>query len=460
MVAMSRSEQPQPPRTRLVGTLPANIPSAALIVMVLLAVGCGRTTARVGTPGPHPTATAAATPTAGILPEAHLSWTAGHDLPVGRGVENGPCAMIVTGQFDVGGVNDPGDGNIAYDCELTTSSSGGPTLWVTHDRAQHWKELAPLPSVGRQIYECIITPDAADPSIVVVAVSWEPPHEFAGPPIQYFVPDFAQFVSFDGGAAWQPLRGREPFLVLWLATYHGTTLASLMYKSGSTYLWRSTDQMQTWHKLPQTPSLEPFISPLNGDLVAVDINVDNQGDIEESTDLGQHWTAQPVPSDLYNGGLLVSPPVVGQPWRLCGYVMPSAGTSGTGTLMSSMDSGRTWTVRPELTTTFANTSKGLVVPETILPVAVGADGTIYAVLEESDLQPLGGPPAGLYQLTPQATEWQPLTLPPGEAAVNTTTSSAAVYTTDLPGSGIIWTATDGLSMAPSGWAGPFPVAAV
>ena len=450
MVALSRSGQQ--PRIHRVGTPPATILSAALLVTLLLGAGCGRTTTGAGTSGPHPTATTVATPTSAILPEAPLSWTVGHGLP------SSPCAMNVSGQFDVGGINDPSDGNTAYTCEPTASSAGGLAIWVTHDRAQHWTELAPLPSVGRQVDVCIITPDAADPSIVVVAVSWEPLHEFSGPPIQHFVPDFVQFVSFDGGAHWQPLDGPEPFLVLWLATYHGTTLASLMYSSGSTHLWRSTDQLQTWHELPQTPSLEPFINPVNGDLLTLDVDVDNQGDIDESTDLGQHWTSHPVPSDLYNGGILVSPPVAGQPWRLCGYVTPSLSSSGTGTLMSSTDGGRTWTERPQIGTTFENTSKDLVVPETILPVAVGADGTIYAVLQESDLQSLAGPPAGLYQLTPQATRWQPLTLPPGDAAGDTPSSSATVYTTDLAGSGILWTAPSGLNMAPSGWAGPFPTA--
>jgi hypothetical protein len=459
MVAMPRSRQEKPPRTHMVGTLPATILSAALIVTLLLAAGCGRTSTRTGTSGLHPTATPAVTPTTAILPEAHLSWMVGKSPPSSTSSTASQCPMNISGQFDVGGINDPGDGDTAYTCEPSTSSTGGLAIWVTHDRAQHWTELAPLPSVGRKVDVGVITPDAADPSIVVVAVSWEPLYEFKVL-IQNLISDFAQFVTFDGGAHWQPLQSPEPFLVLWLATYHGTTLASLLYSSASTHLWSSTDHLQTWHELPQTPSLEPFINPVNGELLALDTNVDNQGIIDESTDLGQHWTSQPVPSELYNGGILVSPPVVSQPWRLCGYVTPS-GSSSSSTLMSSMDGGRTWTVRPQLSTAFYNTSKGLVVPEMILPVAVGADGTIYAVMEESDLQSTGGPPAGLYQLTPQATRWQPLTLPPGDTASDTTSSSIGVYTTDLPGSGILWTAVpSGLNMAPSGWAGPFPLPSV
>jgi hypothetical protein len=361
--------------------------------------------------------------------------------------------------FNVGGINDPADGNTAYTCEPSGSSAGGLAIWVTHDRAQHWRELTALPPVGRKVDVCILTPDAADPSIVVVAVSWEPLNAFKGQ-IQNLVSDFVRFVTFDGGAHWQPLHSPEPFLLLWLATYHGTTLAMLLYSSGGIHLWRSTDQLQSWHELPQEPFGEPFINPVNGDLLILDVDIDNQGSIDESTDLGQQWTRQQIPSELYNGSLLVSPPVAGQPWRLCSDVAPTGpgSSSSLGTLMSSMDGGRTWTSRPQLTTTFSNTSKGLTVSESILPVAVGTDGTIYAVLEASDLQPIGGPPAGLYQLAPQATRWQPLTLPPGEASDAIVGSSASVYTTVLPGSAILWTAPDGLNMAPAGWAGPFPAA--
>jgi hypothetical protein len=80
-------------------------------------------------------------------------------------------------------------------------------------------------------------------------------------------------------------------------------------------------------------------------------------------------------------------------------------------------------------------------------VGVGANGTIYATMV-SYLKPIGGVPAGLYQLTPQATRWQPLTVPSGDA----------VATTDIPGSGILWVIPSRLLML--GLAGPFPAASV
>jgi hypothetical protein len=448
MVALSQSGQEKPPRTHLVGTLPSTIPSAALLVTLLLGAGCGRTTMQAVTSGPHPTATQAATsiatsiasPTISILPAASLSWTVGKLLPFS------PCAMgdtdnLTPNNFLAGVSIDPGDGNIAYTCELAASSAGGLALWMTHDRARHWTPLAPLPSVGRQLDVCIIIPDAADPSIVVVNATWVSAHEFAGPAFETFIPDFVQFVTFDGGVHWQLLHGPEPFVLQWLATYHGTTLAMLEGRGGSAHLWSSTDQMQTWHELPQAPRGEPFINPVTGDLLVVDNFFSNQGYIDQSTDLGQHWTAHLIPTGLTGGPLLVSPPAVGHPWRLC----------GTGsTFVCSMDSGRTWASPPQLATTFDNTSKGIVVPETAQSVAVGADGTIYADLA-SDLQPLGIP-GGLYQLTPQATLWQPLTLPPGDAAGDTTSTPATVDTTDLPGPGILWTVPGELNLE---WLGSF-----
>jgi hypothetical protein len=269
---------------------------------------------------------------------------------------------------------------------------------------------------------------------VVVDVSWLQSHDFASTALN-FVPDFTQFVTFDGGAHWQPLHGLEP-LLLWLATYHGTTLAMLENSSGSLHLWRSTDQMQIWQEVAQAHSGEPFINPMTGDLLVVDNNGVNQGYIDESTDLGQHWTTHPIPSELTGLTLLVSPPVVGQPWRLC----------GTGdTFVCSMDGGRTWASPPPLTATFDNTSKGIVVPETAQSVAVGADGTIYADL-----------PSELYQLTPHAMHWQPLTLPPGDAVVPTGIPTT-IDTADLPGPGILWTVPGELTLE---WLGSFLAAAV
>jgi hypothetical protein len=419
MVAMSQSGQEKQPRTHLVGTLPTTITSVALIVTVLLVAGCGRTTTLAGTSGPHatamPTSTsqphATATLTSAILPGAPLSWTAGNLPPFSPFIWGEMVGHSLLWSFYI----DPGDGNIAYTCAPSASSPVGMAIWATHDRAQKWSQLAPLPSGTRQLDACMIVPDAADPSIVVVAVSWVRLKDLFQEPPPVLISDVAQLVTFDGGAHWQPLHGPQPFLLQWLATYHGTTLAMLENDSGSIHLWSSTDQMQTWHELPQAPYGQPWINPVTGNLLVLDINGNNQGYVYESSDLGQHWTSLPMPSDLLTVPLLVSPPVAGQPWRICVI-------SATGTLMCSMDSGRTWTSRPQLTTTFDNTDKGIVVPETAQEVAVGADGTVYAVIGY-DQQPMGGIPSGLYQLTPQATRWQPLTSPPG----------GAVATTDIPG---------------------------
>jgi hypothetical protein len=324
-------------------------------------------------------------------------------------------------------------------------------ILATKDRAQHWTSLTPIPPGTQQLDACMIFPDAADPSIVVAAVSGVRYKDLTQEPPQQFVSDFAQFVTFDGGAQWQPLHSPEPFLLQWLATYHGTTLAMLERSDGSIHLWSSTDQMQTWHELAHAPSGNPFINPVTGDLRVLDNNGNNlgyinQGYIFESTDLGRHGSSHPIPSELSGVPVLVCAPVAGQPWRVCGTEGP---------LTCSMDSGRTWTSPPQLATTFYNTDKGLVVPETAQPVAVGADGTIYAVVM-SDLQPIRGIPAGLYRLTLQATRWQPVPLPPGGAGITTT-----VDTTDLPGSGILWAVAGSVPGEINlGWAGPFPAASV
>jgi len=54
-----------------------------------------------------------------------------------------------------------------------------------------------------------------------------------------------------------------------------TTLAVLETGEGSTHLWVSTDQMQTWHELPQAPygpPGHPLINPATGDLLVLGNN--------------------------------------------------------------------------------------------------------------------------------------------------------------------------------------------
>jgi len=263
-----------------------------------------------------------------------------------------------------------------------------------------------------------------------------------------FISQFAQFVTVDGGAHWQRLGGPGPFLLDWLATYHGTTLAMLESDDGSAHLWSSTDQLQSWHELPQAPAGEPLINPATGDVLVLNGGGStNTEQISQSSDLGQHWTPVPVPVDFSTMPSLVSPPVAGQPWRICGYVTPASGSSSSaGTFQCSIDSGRTWTSRPQLITTFDNTDKGIIAPYGAAVVAVCTDGTLYAEMDPS-YWPIGIP-AGFYQLAPQATRWQSADSPPDDP----------VGTADLPGGGILWTMSAGV-YGP-GFVGPFPAATV
>ena len=83
---------------------------------------------------------------------------------------------------------------------------------------------------------CDLIPDAVDPSMVVASVSWARPEDLMGEPPQMAFPEFLEFITFDGGAHWQPLPGSEPVLLQWLATYHGTTLAIVESSSGDVSL--------------------------------------------------------------------------------------------------------------------------------------------------------------------------------------------------------------------------------
>jgi photosystem II stability/assembly factor-like uncharacterized protein len=458
MLAMSRSGQEKQPRTRhLVGSLPAMMNSAALIVVLLAAAGCGRTTTLAGTSGAHATVT----PTSPILRGPALSWTAGIRPPgyvMLSGVNNYQ-------EGDQGGVFTiaPSDGNVAYSCMRPASTSMALAVWVTHDRAQHWTQVASLPSVAHQLTICDLIPDAVDPSIVVASVSWARQQDLFAAPPQMTFPEFRDFITFDGGAQWQPLPGSEPVLLQWLATYHGTTLAIVEQSSGDVSLEMSTDQLQTWRELPQAPVGQVWINPVTGDLLVLGTNGTNQ-QLYESSDLGQHWNVVPMPNTL-TGNPLISPPVASQPWRLCAtasasippaiasITTPDPGTSDEGAVMCSMDGGKTWTERPNLITTFDNVDKGTF-PQPAGEVAVGADGSLYA-----ELMPVPasysslGIPAGLYQLPPQSNRWQLLNSPPPSDAVDAANIPDTVATTDIPGAGILW-ALPGNPAAPPGENGP------
>jgi hypothetical protein len=459
MVAMSRSGLGKQSRTGYyVGTLPAMVISAGLIVTILGIAGCGRTAMQVSTSGAHATVT----PTSPIQPGTALSWTAG-TLPPGYALFSGFNNFQ---EDDQGGMFyiAPSDGNIAYSCMVPASTAVGPGIWVTHDRAQHWTQVASLPSVAQQLTICDLIPDAVDPSMVVASVSWARPKDLMGEPSQMAFPDFRDFLTFDGGAHWQPLPGPEPILLDWLATYHGTSLAIVEKSSGDVSLEMSTDQMQTWRELPQAPVGQVWINPATGNLLVLGANDRNQWQLYESSDLGQHWNPLPMPNTLTENPL-ISPPVAGEPWRMCATATgsipasiasistPVPDDSDEAAVMCSMDGGKTWTERPNLITTFDNIDKGTF-PQPAGEVAVGADGSLYA-----ELMPVPasysslGIPAGLYQLPPQSTRWQLLNSPPPSDAVDTANIPVTVATTDIPGSGILW-ASPGNPNAPPGENGP------
>ena len=441
MVEISRPEHGKRPRTgRPVGAALATTTSAALIVTVLLVASCGQSTTRASTSVSHATAT----PIYGAVPGPSLSWTAGSRPPGnpmvgGFGIEPNTILSLIIA---------PSDGNIAYSCLQPASASVGPGIWVTHDRAQHWTQMTPPPSAHRQQYICGLLLDAADPSIVVAYVSWMRQKDLQGAPPQIFLAAFTDFVSFDGGAHWQLLRGPGLFMPEWVATYHGTTVAELETADGSVNLWMSTDQMQSWRKLDQAPSGQLYMNPSTGDLLMLGGGNDNQELEYESSDLGQHWTSFPMPLNYSADYQLVSYAVGNPSWHICGS---STATSTKDTYMCTMDSGRAWTPRPMIVGNIDNTDKNITSPQGGADIALAPDGTIY-----DDVSPEYWPatiPPGLYQLPPQSTGWQSLNAPPLSDAVDISNIPVTIDTADIPGAGILW-AYPGDPAAASGENGP------
>ena len=269
---------------------------------------------------------------------------------------------------------------------------------------------------------------------MVAAVTWARPKDvFVAPPqVAIKLKWYTDFVTFDGGAHWQLLPGLEQFLLEWLATYHGTTLALLESGDGSVNLWSSTDQLQTWRELKQAPYGQttygqPSINPATGDVLVVGQTSSGQMQINASGNLGQNWTSFPTPIEAPALApiAIVSPPAAGQPWRICGIATTSSsGSSSGGPLMCSMDGGRTWTQRPQL----ALTAFGNVGPFTQVAseFAVSPDGTVFAQIGANQWGSMI--PQGLYQLAPDFRRWQSVGPLPWDE----------YDTADIPGVGILW----------------------
>jgi hypothetical protein len=201
-----------------------------------------------------------------------------------------------------------------------------------------------------------------------------------------------------------------------------------------------------------------MIDPATGDLLALGETGSGPGQLYESSDLGQHWTVLSLPNALGGGPGIISPSTAGQPWRMCGTVTsstpspiealttPIPDVSDERAVMCSMDGGKTWTSRPNLITTLDNSYKGTF-PQAAEMVAVGVDGSVYAQMASASGYYLSlGIPSGLYRLAPQATRWQLLGWPPGDA----------VDTATMPGGAILWAIDGNFGAA---FAGPVPAAA-
>ena len=422
-------------------TRPAIAGALVLLLAALLLAGCGGTTTEAGTSGTRtpaaPTATRiAATPT---LPPAPLSWEDA-TLPAGYigGIVSYPLGPLAVA---------PQDGNTAYACARATPHNGvpatvGTAIWVTQDRAQHWTQLAPLPVVSQLLTSCWIVPDAVDPSIVVAGVSWARAGALGEP----LYMQSAQFVSFDGGAAWQPLTGFQPFVVTWLATYHGTTMAEVdtdVPAVGYGAFWISYDGMRTWQASSSAAAQYASISinPTTGELLGVGGNDagSNTVPLETSDDFGLHWTPIVTPTQATP---IVSPPEGSQPRRLCVLAQAAdnasnkatdTGSNTGGTLMCSMDGGKTWSQRPQLEITYTdpNTGPGSQIAS---ECAVGPDGTVYADMPAiMPTIPDSAIPDTVYRLAPGSDHWQSLGTSPVDLF-----SQELYATAELPGAGIFW----------------------
>jgi hypothetical protein len=311
---------------------------------------------------------------------------------------------------------------------------GQPRVWLTHDSAAHWTQVASIPA-DHLNNGCAIAIDQRDPATAVAVLTWLPPGAGGGPSIT----DTTNYVTFNGGATWRKLTDPQPFMLSTTAqsaTWKGSIYAIRAVLTGNAVhygVWASSDHMATWRLIDPsgaaTTDADVFwLAPATGEILAEYGDPYKPGSLWDTLDGGSHWKQIVTPAittpDPGGYPFLAWMPGPHQPWTICSTVVSvSAGTLTGNPLTCSRDGGKTWEPLPAIA---LGSSAASASPQIGDVFAIASDGALLALLPGPDTSP-----NTLYRLSPGASQWQSL----GDVP-------APWYTVSYfptPGSGVFWT---------------------
>lgn len=250
-----------------------------------------------------------------------------------------------------------------YDC-LTpaTGTPVPPQLWVTDDRAQHWRHVSDVPTPGsvgggQAHWECLLIADDLDGARLLVTLLP------AGAAPNYTTEPGVSYLSADSGASWRAVPNVDGMRVLQLATRQGLTYARRVVGApngvGTSTLSVSTDGLQSWraadteiqrdsHHDPTIPFIRAFVLRaadgvllVNSDyLIGSGTTITPTSTLWRSADGGAHWSRAPLPDDQRS--IVASPDVGANPAAIC-----SVPTREGAEAYCSSDGGANWRVLPQ-----------------------------------------------------------------------------------------------------------------
>lgn len=337
----------------------------------------------------------------------------------------------------------PSDGDLAYACALSAKTQGvsspsaqviAPAIWVTRDRAAHWRKVANLPTSRADINACWLTVDELDPSIAVAVVAW--PQR-----ITSLTPDTTvSFVTTDGGATWRQLANDMDYAISEFVTQPKITYAYLFAPLAAPLqhnLLASYDGMHVWRPVDQSivesgQHVQRFwVMPDTREILA-EAGIPGTGvtHLWLTHDGGAQWVQLPSPDATY---FVVQTPVADQQWHMCAvHYAPSNASNSPQPLPDrlecSEDSGRTWVQRPILAISSGGTgghSPGQSTEERgVALIALTHAGDVLFDDNLADAH-------SLYRLTEGSNKWQYI------GALPRTSAQSIVYVA-APNAGVLW----------------------
>jgi len=314
------------------------------------------------------------------------------------------------------------DGATAYACQANRRYVSSPRVWATHDAGAHWSVITPA-NLPANTGGCRITLDANDANTLAISFFSMLSPQQAAPPTQWVT-----YATSDGGSSWSTPAGLQGGVVMYSsASAHGRIYALRAGASPSgqmsTGLYVSDDQMWSWKRidasLPDTQPNPPqihdtgkvfkmWVNPASGEVLMQTY----AGSLWSTMNDGARWAKLTYPrgvstADPWAPMLAVGGPTTSGYLMICGVFAPLQSPETHQLFECTANDGLTWSTRPASVAASAYPAE---------LVAVGADGSLYALVTTPSAPGKNNAGSTFYRLPPGATTpdaWLPLGAIPG-----------------------------------------------